>query len=187
MNTWAPLWNGLVDSSVWDEPDHVFRVFMAMMSLKDADHIVRYDGYKLAKRIHMTDRMDLLLDALKVLSEPDRLRPGQEFEGRRIEATEEGWRIINGEKYREMVQVERRRARNRKAQQAWRDRKKNKQTPLPGETAYVKGAENGTIDPQTAEPLNTHSPQSNLNASMKKTTPPPETTAEQPPDDEVPF
>jgi hypothetical protein len=139
MNTWAPLCNGLVDSSIWEEPDHVFRVFMAMMSLKDADHVVRYDGYKLAKRIHMREEMDKVLDALKILSSPDNKRPGQEFDGRRIEAVEDGWLLLNGEKYRELAKNEMRKVRQRKAAKAYRDRKKQKQKgPIAGETTYVK-------------------------------------------------
>lgn len=122
MNSWAPLWNGLVDSSIWEEPDNVFRVFMAMMSLKDMDHIVRLDGYKLARRIHMEP--EVVNEAIKSLSEPDKLRPDQEYEGRRIKRVEEGWLVLNGEKYREAVRIEMRRARNRKAQQNWRDRQK---------------------------------------------------------------
>ncbi len=130
MNAWAPLWNGLVDSSIWEEPDHVFRVFIAMLTLKDMDHIVRpFDSYKFARRIHM--EVGQVLDALKVLSSPDRLRSDQEFEGRRIQAVEEGWLILNGAKYRDAVQLEMRRTRNRKAQANYRARKAGKPVPYP--------------------------------------------------------
>ncbi len=136
MNSWTPLWNGLVDSSIWEEEDHVFRLFMALLSLKDADYIVRpFDDYKLARRIHMEH--PLVLDALKVLSEPDPRRPGQEHEGRRIKRVEEGWLIINGEKYREAMRVEMRRARNRRGQQAYRERlKRGGKGPGAREIAY---------------------------------------------------
>lgn len=131
----------MVDSSIWEEPDHVFRVFMAMMSLKDADHIVRFDGYKLARRIHMDDEMEKVLDALKIMASPDSRRPGQEYDGRRIKAVPEGWLMLNGEKYRAMVQLEMKRARNRRAQAALRERRKGK--PLPGEEQFVSMEKKG--------------------------------------------
>ena len=139
MKNWVPLWNGLVDSSLWQEPDHVFRVFVAMMTLKDADHIVRLDSYKLARRIHMDKQYREVVDALRILSAPDKLRPDQEFEGRRIKQVPEGWLILNADKYREMMAIEMKRARNRKAQAAWRERQSSK--PLKGEAAAVRCAE----------------------------------------------
>lgn len=144
MRTWAPLWNGIVDSSIWDEEDHVFRVFIGLMAMKDADHIVRLSAYQIAKRTRRTEVE--VLDALKVLSSPDtkRLEP-QPHEGRRIKAVEEGWLVLNGDKYRAMVQEEMKRAKNRRAQAAFRERQKlmAKAKPLPGEQAFEKHVENG--------------------------------------------
>lgn len=103
MSNWCPLWSMIVDSSLWTEPDHVCKVFLTMLALKDADQIVRMSAYQLAHRSHKTEAE--VLDALKVLSSPDkkRLEP-QEFEGRRIEKTKEGWwLVLNGVKYREMI------------------------------------------------------------------------------------
>lgn len=123
MKTWAPLWSGIVDSSIWDEPDHVVKVFVTMLALKDADHVCRLSAYQIASRSKKSEME--VLDALKILSSPDskRMEP-QPFEGRRVQAVEDGWLILNGEKYREMVQVEMRRARMRRAQAAWRERQK---------------------------------------------------------------
>lgn len=143
MNTWAPLWSGIVDSSIWDEPDYVVKVFLTMMAVKDADHIVRFSAYQLGRKARKTEAE--VLDALKILSSPDtrRLAP-QEHEGRRILAVEEGWLILNGSKYRELVSLEMKRARNRRAQAAWRERKKKTITPPTGaERRYVKAFENG--------------------------------------------
>jgi hypothetical protein len=129
VNGWAPLDDGLVDSSVWEEPDHVFRTFIGMMSLKGPDHIVRMDSYKLHRRMHM--ELPLLLDALKVLTSPDKKRLGQPYEGRRLEAVDGGWRFINGEKYREQVRLLMKRARNARAQANWRAKKAGKPLPYP--------------------------------------------------------
>lgn len=146
MQSWAPLWSGLVDSSIWEEPDHVFRVFMAMISLKDCNHVVSMDGYKLARRIHMDP--GVVVDALAVLSKPDQRRPDQEFEGRRIQQVEDGWLVLQGEYYRKLVSQELRRSNNRRSQKAFRERK-NKDKPMAGETAYEKALERG--DDKAAE------------------------------------
>jgi hypothetical protein len=148
MKNWVPLWNGLVDSSLWQEPDHVFRVFMAMMTLKDADHIVRLDSHKLARRLHMQKDYPKVADALKILSEPDRFQPDQEFQGRRIKLVAEGYLILNADKYREMMKIEMQRARNRQAQAAWRARQK-KGVALPGENLNERAVNKGrpALDP----------------------------------------
>lgn len=144
MNTWAPLWSFAVESSIWDEPDVVFKVFMTMLAVKDADHIVRFSAYQIGRKSRKTETE--VLDALKVLSSPDKRRiEQQEFGGRRIKAVEDGWLILNGEKYRNMVSIEMKKARNRRAQEAFRQRQKEKAlrggTQMAGEAAYLKAVD----------------------------------------------
>jgi len=146
VNNWTPLWNFCVESSLWDESDLVVKVFLTMMAIKDADHVVRFSAYQIARKARKTEVE--VLEALKVLSSPDtkRLEP-QEYEGRRIKAVEDGWLVLNGEKYREMVQEEMRKARNRRAQAAHRQREKEKAMksgkPLAGENSAVSAMANG--------------------------------------------
>lgn len=104
MSSYSPLWSLIVDSSIWEEPDFVRIVFITMLALKDADHVVRRDAYKLAKSAHKSEQE--VLEALKVLSSPDkrRLEP-QEFDGRRIKKVADGWLILNGQKYRDMMRT----------------------------------------------------------------------------------
>ena len=129
MNFWAPLSDGLVDSSIWEEPDHVFRVFLGMMSLKGADHVVRMDSYKLSRRLHMEH--PVVLDALKVLESPDTKRPDQPHDGRRLQAVDGGWFFLNGEKYRDEVKLIMKRARDARAQANYRAKKAGKPLPYP--------------------------------------------------------
>lgn len=129
MNSWAPLSDGIVDSSIWEEPDHVFRVFIGMMSLKGPDHIVRLDSYKLSRRLHMEH--PVVLDALKVLESPDTKRPDQPHDGRRLQAVEGGWFFLNGEEYREQVKLIMKRARDARAQANYRAKKAGKPLPYP--------------------------------------------------------
>lgn len=145
MNTWAPLWSFSPESSLWDEPDYVFKVFITMMAVKDADHVVRFTAYQLARKARKTE--EEVMKALKVLSGPDRRRmEHQEFEGRRVQKVEEGWLILNGEKYRAMVSLEMRRARNRRGQAAHRERQKRQAAANDRERRYVKAAEAGDVE-----------------------------------------
>jgi hypothetical protein len=148
MNTWCPLFSKIVDSSVWTEALHVRVVFVTMLALKDADHCCRYNAFALGRRANIPEKD--VIDALRVLSSPDksRLEP-QPFDGRRIEKTQDGWLILNGELYHKMMQQV-----NRKQSRAkWMRDHRIKSKPLPGETAYVRGVENGTIDPATGNPI----------------------------------
>lgn len=126
MNTWAPLWSGIVESSLWEESGDVVKVFMTLLARKDADHICRLSAYKIHKLCNI-DELDVL-DILRVLASPDkRRREQQEFDGRRIEAVEDGWLILNGAKYRQMVSDEMRKARLRRAQANFREKKRREQ------------------------------------------------------------
>lgn len=149
MNLWQPLWNTVVESSLWDEDDYVVKVFITMIACQDLDHIVRHNAYALSRKSRKTEAE--VLEALKILSEPDAKRlEAQEHDGRRIKAVEEGWLILNGEKYQDLMKLEMRRANNRKSQAAFRKRQEEKRlkmgAPLPGETAAVKAMENGDDD-----------------------------------------
>jgi hypothetical protein len=102
MDRWTPLWSRIVDSSIWSEPDSVCKIFITMLACKDMDHVVRMNAYNISVRARKTEKE--VLDALKILSSPDkkRLEP-QPFEGRRIRKVEDGWLILNGEMYRKMM------------------------------------------------------------------------------------
>ena len=143
MNTWTPLWSGTVESSLWDEDDYVVKVFLTMLATKDSDQVYRGDAYKLARQSRKKEVE--VLQALKVLASPDvkKLTP-QPNEGRRIEAVEDGWLILNGDKYRDKVREEMKKARNRRAQAAYRERQKLKHgEPLPGEMRHEEAMKRG--------------------------------------------
>lgn len=123
MNTYAPLWNSIVDSSLWCEPDNVVKVFLTMMAKKDADHVVRGSAFNIAQWAKKTEKE--VLAALKVLAAPDRTRlEPQPFDGRRIEKHPDGWLVLNGDKYRRMMREANRREYQRIKQAEYRDRKK---------------------------------------------------------------
>lgn len=127
--SWAPLFSKIVDSSIWREPDAVVKVFITMLAKKGSDHIVRANAYMIGEWSKKSEKE--VLDALKVLSSPDKRRiEPQPFDGRRIQKVEDGWLILNGQHYEdEMRRVSRRAYKARKARE-YRERKSN---PGPGE------------------------------------------------------
>ncbi len=103
MDTFAPIFSKIVDSSLWDEPDHVVKVFLTMLAKKDMDHVVRGNAYNISKWSRKTEQE--VLDALKRLSSPDTKRiEKQPHEGRRIKKVEDGWLVLNGANYRKLAQ-----------------------------------------------------------------------------------
>lgn len=107
MDTFSPIFSKIVDSSLWEEPDWVVKVFLTMLALKDADHVVRHNAYALGRKCWPKDDTAeaRVMEALKVLSSPDkrRLEP-QPHQGRRIAKVDEGWLVLNGAAYRKMAQ-----------------------------------------------------------------------------------
>lgn len=109
-----------MESSVWEESDMVVKVFITLLAKQDRDHVVRGSAYNIAKWANKTEAE--VLEALKVLSEPDkrRLEP-QEHEGRRIQKVEDGWLLLNGEKYQRLMMEMFRRTRNAEAMRKRRE------------------------------------------------------------------
>ena len=157
MDYYTPLWSGIVQSSLWDEPDPVVKVFVTLLALKDPDFIVRKTAYQIAHESRKTEAE--VLEALKVLSSPDtkRLEP-QPHEGRRLERVSDGWLILNGKKYQEKMREEAERARWRKAQAAKREREKKPKPSHNGssaayESALKAGASQEQLDAIVADKL----------------------------------
>lgn len=122
-----------------------------MLAKQDADHVVRATAFNLGKWANKTEAE--VLEALKVLSSPDtkRLEP-QPFEGRRIQRVEDGWFLLNGQKFEdEMREISRRIYKARKEREYREAKKRAKQTT--GEASNVKlendGASKETVDGHT--------------------------------------
>ena len=145
MDFYTPISSKIVDSSLWCEEDYVIKVFLTMAVKKDRDQICRGTAFNIAQWSKKTERE--VLSALNILSSPDtkRLEP-QPFEGRRIEKVDDGWLILNGKYYQDMMGVINRRAQKAKYEKERREKLKKKasaSTPLPGETRYVKALQEG--------------------------------------------
>jgi len=145
MNNYAPLFSHVVDSSLWDEEAHVTKVFLTMLALKDWDHVVRWSAHHLSRKAKVGD--ENFLKAIKVLEAPDKkTKIPQEFEGRRIKKVEDGWLILNGEKYQQEMKRANDRARWARNKREQRARMEARSTPAPGEQAYVKAYGDGASE-----------------------------------------
>ena len=150
MEFYTPISSRIVDSSLWDEDDYVIKIFLTMAVKKDRDHVVRGSAYNIA--MWSKKKEEEVIRALEILSSPDskRLEP-QPFEGRRIEKVEDGWLILNGQYYQDMMGIINRRA--YKARKQWEYRRKKRVAGDDGKKAgaayrerekrYVKAFESG--------------------------------------------
>lgn len=143
MNTFAPLFRSILESSIWSEPYHVRILWTAMLALKDSDHVVRYNPYQLHRHANISQKE--VADALKILESPDKAREDyQPHQGRRIQKVEDGWLVLNGAVYEEEMRKISRRFYKARKEREYRNKKKDK--PLPGEERYVKALENGASE-----------------------------------------
>ena len=148
METWAPLFSNIVGSSLWDEPDYVVKIFLTMLAIKDSDHVVRGNAYKIGKLARKTEKD--VLDAWKVLSSPDTKRiEAQPFDGRRIQKTEDGsgWMILNGQKYEDLMREVNRRVYKARKQREYRAAEKPR-GPMAGERTFEKAVGEGASGEQ---------------------------------------
>jgi hypothetical protein len=111
MNTWTPLWSSTVDSTLWEESKDVRIMFLTLLMVRDPDHVVRLPMRVLAKKANLSEDKEeayrLAEAAMGVLEAPDhRSHDEQEFQGRRIEKTAEGyWLVLNGQKYLDQMRT----------------------------------------------------------------------------------
>jgi len=94
------LFEGIVFSTVWREEMHVKIVWITMLALANQHgHVsASLPGLADAARVSLSDCEDALLR----LADSDPHSRSKEYEGRRIEEVEGGWRILNYLKYREL-------------------------------------------------------------------------------------
>lgn len=95
-----------------------------MIAMSDRDGIVEASVPGLANAAHLT--IPETEAALGVLLSPDPYSRTPDYEGRRIEAIDGGWRLLNKEKYRDKEGIEERRQkdRERQARKRARDRER---------------------------------------------------------------
>ena len=101
------LFNTIVTSTIWQEDDKTRIVWITMLAIADADGVVSASIPGLASVSNVA--LDACDKAIKNLLAPDEYSRTTDHEGRRIEAIDGGWRILNYQKYRRMLNEEERR------------------------------------------------------------------------------
>lgn len=99
MAGFTKLWSEILTSSIWNESDKVRIVWITMLACMGPDYMVRASVGGLAHQARVS--IEDCKKALDVLLSPDPDSRSSDFEGKRIEAVEGGFHILNGGKYRE--------------------------------------------------------------------------------------
>lgn len=124
---YVKLFGTILDSSIWAQPGDTRLVWITMLAMADKDGYVRASPSGLAHRARVS--LKACRAALKVLSSPDRESSSPEYGGRRIEAVEGGWQLLNYTKYREIRTEEQLKAAARQRSHRLR-RKRDMSRPL---------------------------------------------------------
>ena len=122
MLTYVKLFNTILDSSVWLEENETRILWITMMAKADRDGIVRGSVPGLAHSARIS--VEGCRVALGKFLAPDPESTSKEYEGRRIEEVKGGWRLLNHEKYRDLLSLAERREYNRRKQAEYRAKAK---------------------------------------------------------------
>jgi hypothetical protein len=107
MNSFTKLFSSITESSVWFEPDHTRLVWITMLAKADEFGIVYSSILGLANLARVP--LESAVKAVETLKAPDPHSRTRDFDGRRIEDVDGGYRILNYGKYRTIRNKEDRR------------------------------------------------------------------------------
>jgi hypothetical protein len=123
MTGYVKIFQSLLGSSIWAGPDPDLRVWIAILVLKDRDHVVRISVPGLATIARV--ELEQCRGALERFRSPDPDSTSKEYEGRKIQDLDQGgFLVLNGEKYKKMLSREDRLEYQRRKQSEYRKRRK---------------------------------------------------------------
>jgi hypothetical protein len=105
-DTYTKLFSSITASTVWQEPAGTRLVWITMLAMADKAGCVWASVPGLARIANVT--LDETVDAIATLTAPDKWSRTPDNEGRRIEAIDGGWRLLNHAKYRAIRSAEER-------------------------------------------------------------------------------
>ncbi len=126
MAGYTKLFSSILASTIWREDDKTRIVWITLLAMSDKDGIADGSVPGLADfaRVSVAD----CRAALNKLASPDPDSRSKEYEGRRIEIIDGGWRILNHAKYRAKLNEDERREYLRKKQAEHRTKAGNVNT-----------------------------------------------------------
>jgi hypothetical protein len=149
---YVKLFGSLLVSSLMGEELPVRWTFVVMLTMADRDGIVEASLPGLAHIARLT--IEECSGALKVLEAPDPHSRSKAHDGRRIEAIEGGWRVINYEVYRDKSTPEEARAKATERQRRKRERDASRTvTPRNAASRSVTPSEAPSASPSASSPV----------------------------------
>lgn len=123
-SSYTKLFSSIVTSTIWREDDKTRIVWITMLAIKNRHGQVAgsVPGLAALSNVSLQD----CRNALVKLAGPDPDSRSKEYEGRRIEAVDGGWQILNHAKYRDAMSEDHRRAYQAEWQRKYRQRQKDK-------------------------------------------------------------
>ncbi len=111
---YTKLFHKILHSSIWDKDDRTRLIWITLLAMRDKNGVIEstMNGISRASRIPVEDCRRAIEEFLK----PDGDSLTSQFEGRRLEVVEGGWRLLNHRKYVQMMGEEDRR-------EYWREKK----------------------------------------------------------------
>lgn len=137
MSGYTKLFHSILASTVWEADMPTRIVWITMLAM--ADKFGTVDGSVPGLATLSRVSIEQCEHALAVLSSPDAYSRSKESDGRRIEAVDGGWRLINHAKYRQMMNSDERREYLRIKQQEHRDRVRQADQDKPAKSRKTKG------------------------------------------------
>ena len=157
------LYTGILESTLWCESDRTRLVWVTMLAMADEFGRVlgSVPGLANRARVPVEDTRAALVTFLA--PDPDSRTP--DYEGRRVEIIDGGWRLLNHAKYRELRSEDDRREQNRQAQRRMRERKKAAKASATVSTRHLESAESAHTEAYA-------NADADLSSSSSKKTPP---------------
>lgn len=151
-NTFVKLFNSIIHSTIWSEPDHVRIVWITMLAMSnrygDVDSSIPGLARMAGKSIEETE------DAINRFLSPDPYSRTPDNEGRRIKTIVGGWHLLNHSKYRELLSAEERKEYNRNKQAEHRQKKRESVNDMSNDVKESEQCQHIQIQTQIQTHLN---------------------------------
>jgi hypothetical protein len=144
---YTKLFSSIVASTIWREDDKTRIVWITMLAMKNERHMVEASLPGLADMARVT--VEECEMAIKKLESKDGYSRNQDHGGRRIERTQGGWKILNGEYYRQQMSADDRREYQKNYHREYRKLIKTR-TKLSGEMGSIAGSQDSVDDALTS-------------------------------------
>lgn len=168
---YAKLFGSILASTVWQAADHVRLVWITMLAMKDRDGVVEAAIPGLAH--HARVSVAQCEEAITAFLSPDPYSRTPDNEGRRIEAVDGGWRLLNNDKYRERLDAKDQKAKAAARQKRLRDRRRPlRNVTRNGVASRIRQAESETETEEEDPELEPVDPDEHPIATLSRPEPP---------------